>query len=169
MAIYNEISENGIELSGITFKSIEVITSNDGIYFNGEVLVNFYDDNVINIIAVGGIKLTGTSVALSNFNVNTAGTMKLLGTARVKYVPIIETPPGATLPSIINNCRGVKNTGVLDIQFKCMKTIDVNGNPVYGCSQWRQVKSAPAKIYHRKHVDSTAYLPAITVCNQKLF
>lgn len=69
------------------------------------------------------------------------------------------------------NVGGVLTTIVGDpiIQFKCMKNLDTNGDPVYTCATWRYFRVTCSKINRQCNSLSGGYVAAVTVCNQKLF
>lgn len=72
-------------------------------------------------------------------------------------------------PLSSNNCRGVYEDGTPNIRLKCVKSLDNEGQPVFACTTWRFFKVSCPKINRLCSSLSGAYVPAITVCRQKLY
>jgi len=68
-----------------------------------------------------------------------------------------------------NNCRGSFEDGTPNIKVKCVKTLDDQGDKVFACVTWRYFRVTCPKLNQQCSSLSGAYVPAITVCNQKLF
>lgn len=75
----------------------------------------------------------------------------------------------AVTPVSGNNCRGSFADGTADIRLKCVKTRDDEDLPVYTCATWKYFKVSCPKLNQQCSSLSGAWLPSITVCNQKLF
>lgn len=68
-----------------------------------------------------------------------------------------------------NNCRGVYENGLPNIKVKCVKNLDDEGAKVFSCVTWRYFRVSCPKLNQQCSSLSGAFLPAITVCTQKLF
>ena len=75
----------------------------------------------------------------------------------------------AIAPLSGNNCRGQYADGTPNIQVKCVKSIDDEGDPVYACTTWRYFKVNCPKVNFQCSSISGAYVAAITVCRQALY
>lgn len=74
----------------------------------------------------------------------------------------------AVTPTSANHCRGNFADGTPNIKLKCVGSFDNDGLPVYNCSTWRFFRVNCAKINQQCSNLSGAWVPAITVCGQKL-
>lgn len=68
-----------------------------------------------------------------------------------------------------NRCRGTFDDGSSKIQFKCLKGYDELGQKVFTCTTWRLFSVKCPKVNFLCNERSTAYVAAVTVCNQRLF
>jgi hypothetical protein len=68
-----------------------------------------------------------------------------------------------------NHCKGVHRDGTPDIQFKCLKSEDEEGNKVYTCTTKKLFKVTCNKVNRQCNSRSQAFVAAVTVCNQRLF
>lgn len=69
-----------------------------------------------------------------------------------------------------NHCLGLQPDGVkIDRKMLCVKGFDDAGNPIKTCATWRLFKANCPKINVQCSVLSSAYVAAVTCCNQKLF
>jgi hypothetical protein len=68
-----------------------------------------------------------------------------------------------------NRCRGVFADGTPDTRFKCVKSIDEEGNKVYTCTTKRLFRVSCPKVNRQCNARSEAFVAAVTVCNQRLF
>lgn len=75
----------------------------------------------------------------------------------------------AVTPTPARKCIGSDASGVPVRNLYCLKGMDDNGDPIYTCATWRKFKVSCPKINSLCSSLSEAYLPAITVCNQRLF
>lgn len=75
----------------------------------------------------------------------------------------------AIAPVSGNNCRGVYADGTQNLRLKCVKSLDGEGQPVFACTTWRFFKVSCPKLNQTCSSVAGAFLPAITVCRQKLY
>jgi hypothetical protein len=75
----------------------------------------------------------------------------------------------AVTPTVSNHCRGTFASGDPDVRFLCLKEVDEDGNNVFACAGMRLFKANCPKINQSCSHFSTAYLPAITICYQRIF
>jgi hypothetical protein len=74
----------------------------------------------------------------------------------------------ATTPTTSNHCIGSNDDGTTNINLYCYKGVDDEGDPIYVCATWRRFKVSCPKVNSMCSSLSEAWLPAITVCNQRL-
>ena len=67
------------------------------------------------------------------------------------------------------HCIGTHVDGTVDLQLKCEKGLDGNGNPIYTCATWRYFLVNCPKVNQLCSNLSGAYVAASVVCNQRLF
>ncbi len=77
--------------------------------------------------------------------------------------------PVAIPPQTGNKCVGQFSDGSTDYQLYCFKGNDHQGNPIYTCATWRLFYVSCPKLNQLCSTTSSAYVAAITVCNQQLF
>lgn len=75
----------------------------------------------------------------------------------------------AVTPTPGNKCKGNDVNGNKLYQLYCYKGNDDNGDPIYTCATWRKFRVSCPKVNALCSNLSEAYVPAITVCNQRLF
>lgn len=76
----------------------------------------------------------------------------------------------ATLPPLPGNrCVGTRDDGTQYRHFKCVKSVDTEGNKVYTCTTKRLFRVSCPKLNRLCNARSEAYVAAVTVCNQRLF
>jgi hypothetical protein len=75
----------------------------------------------------------------------------------------------AVTPVTGNHCRGTYANGDPDIQLKCLKETDDDGNPVYTCATMKLFKANCPKNNRQCSQLSSAWVPAVTVCAQRLY
>lgn len=68
-----------------------------------------------------------------------------------------------------NSCRGVYGDGTPNIQFRCVKSKDNDGVPVYNCAGRRYFKANCPKSNQQCSQLSGAWVASVTVCRQRLF
>ena len=68
-----------------------------------------------------------------------------------------------------NGCIGILDSGAKDYQFRCLKQLDDDGNPVYTCTKRRFFYVNCPKINRQCNRLSGAYVSAVTVCNQRFY
>jgi hypothetical protein len=68
-----------------------------------------------------------------------------------------------------NNCMGQTAAGAPNIQFKCQVSTDVDGTPIFGCVPMQLFFVSCNTFNSLCNSNSSAFLPAITVCAQQLF
>lgn len=68
-----------------------------------------------------------------------------------------------------NRCVGQFADGTPDVQFKCVRSYDDEGNRVFTCTTRRLFKVSCPKINRLCSARSVAFVAAVTVCNQRLF
>lgn len=72
-------------------------------------------------------------------------------------------------PTPARGCRGTYEDGTANIQLKCMKGLDGDGDKTFNCSTMRYFKVNCSKINVLCSSVSGAFVPAITICNQRLW
>lgn len=75
----------------------------------------------------------------------------------------------AVLPVTANKCVGNYENDEPNIQLYCNKGLDDQGDPIYTCATWRKFRVQCPKLNSVCSTQSEAWVPAITVCNQRLF
>lgn len=75
----------------------------------------------------------------------------------------------ATTPTPSNGCKGTFANGDPDLRLKCVKELDDEGEKVFNCATMRLFRVNCSKINRQCNTISAAYVPAITVCSQRLF
>ena len=75
----------------------------------------------------------------------------------------------AVTPVSGNKCIGTFEDGTENIQLYCLKGADQMGDPIFTCATWKLFKVQCPQLNQLCSSLSTAYVAAITVCNQKLF
>jgi hypothetical protein len=75
----------------------------------------------------------------------------------------------AVTPVSANRCVGSFKDGTPNIRLYCQKELDDQGDPVITCATWRKFRVQCPKLNQLCSTQSEAFLPAITVCIQKLF
>lgn len=92
--------------------------------------------------------------------------LALIGQIQVtaRTLNALATPP---LPS--TNCRGTDKDGDVVANFKCLKGRDDQNSKIYTCTKTREFFVSCPKLNQQCNQFSSAYVAAITVCNQKLF
>jgi hypothetical protein len=68
-----------------------------------------------------------------------------------------------------NDCQGVNADGSPNIQFKCQVSTDADGTPIFGCVSMQLFFVSCNTTNSLCNSKSSAFLPAITVCTQRLF
>lgn len=72
-------------------------------------------------------------------------------------------------PVSSNKCKGTYADDTPNIQLYCYKGNDENDDPIYTCATWRKFKVSCPKVNGLCSSRSSAWVSAITVCNQRLF
>lgn len=75
----------------------------------------------------------------------------------------------AVTPVSANRCKGTFQDGTPDTQLYCLKGEDQMAQPIYTCATWKLFRVQCPKLNRQCSTLSSAYVAAITVCNQKLF
>lgn len=75
----------------------------------------------------------------------------------------------AVAPLTGNKCVGSYADGSPYRKLYCLKGNDANGDPIYTCATWRKFRVNCPKVNFLCSNLSEAWVPAITVCNQRLF
>lgn len=75
----------------------------------------------------------------------------------------------AVLPVTSNKCVGNYADGLPNRNLYCNKGVDDNGDAIYTCATWRMFKANCPKGSLQCSNNSSAWVPAITICNQRLF
>jgi hypothetical protein len=75
----------------------------------------------------------------------------------------------AVTPVTGNGCKGTFADGTANIQLKCLKGSDDQGDPIYTCATWRKFRVSCPKVNRQCSNLSEAWVAAITVCNQRLY
>jgi hypothetical protein len=71
-------------------------------------------------------------------------------------------------PTPGNGCLGVLKSGEINRKLKCVSSFDDEGEPVYACATWRLFRVNCPKVNRLCSNLSSAYVAAITCCNQNL-
>ena len=89
------------------------------------------------------------------------------------YGSIATTPITLTVDDIpissVNKCVGTNAVGATIRKFYCYKGLDLSDNPLYTCATWRLFRVNCPKVNQLCSNLSSAYVAAVTVCNQRLF
>lgn len=76
----------------------------------------------------------------------------------------------AAIPALPSNrCRGTFADGTAKVQHLCLKGFDDQGEKIMTCTTWRLFSVKCPKVNFLCNDRSTAYVAAVTVCNQRLF
>jgi len=76
----------------------------------------------------------------------------------------------ATLPTPANHCQGTYASGEANHQFRCVKSYDDEGLPVYACTTRRLYNAQCLNGINRQcSSNSRAFVASITICIQRLF
>lgn len=72
-------------------------------------------------------------------------------------------------PVSANRCIGSHEDGSAHLKHYCLKGFDMQGDKIITCTNWRLFSVNCAKLNVSCNSNSSAYVAAVTVCNQKLF
>lgn len=75
----------------------------------------------------------------------------------------------AVTPVTGNKCVGSYADGSPNLKFYCQKGLDDDDEPILTCATWKLFRANCPKTSQICSAQSSAWVAAVTVCNQKLF